>query len=449
MDLALIRAVNLNFRNLLSAVVFGTLVFGLVGPATAKELAFKNEAHRLMVLWETKHNPLGETSGTPVILETLLIPVHLLDVSDLLKIPAQIRRSLLVRIDGKSYFRWIFHPDDTFYRNEVITDISKLMDLPPDAIPKTEHYLIGYRTASRSLLVMDPRSKYVFSMKTSSNSAGGGKDDRPQPVRYARSSILATAHIRVMEARYGKFEFAVPLYEPGAVYNHHIDQAQIFRTLPEMNGGDKIYMPMFSMLSAEVMEKLSKANQMDMSQVLEHIGYIWGRAQTEWVLKTGLSTSSAHSQNYMIELDQNLRFTGRVQFRDFADAHVMESFLEGPFREEILQHWTNLEDPGNMIFKRSLSLSFMPYHSLFAEIETPQLLGIFDGIRAGVKSYLGREIGAWALQKWQMDESTLTGKTGILMVGRPQPSVDIELVLELIRRRSGGAKSCRFIHGQF
>lgn len=397
---------------------------------------------RQWLIWENRYNPMQTRSLVPVTLDSALVPRDFVETRFLESFPEQIRKSMLVEVAGKSYYRWIFHPDDRQYRDQVLNQIRQATG--QEAV--VERHFIGYRTASRSVVVHDPVTGAAFSLKTSTNRANGEWADKAQPVRYAESAIIANEHVMATEAELGRFDHLIVMRERGAVMMGSIDQAQIFRDLGSMGEGKSLHLPMFSILSQKVMGEIMQANNLNVEQVIERVGEMWGRAQAEFVLKTGISVSSAHSQNFLIELDLNKKFTGRIVFRDFADSHLMREFVRGPIADRMLRHWESLRDKANGIFKRSLTASFMPYHGLDIEAN-PLTDRIFAGTEKGFKAEMIRALGPWGYQQWQLrvDQRPQTGSAMYLL--NPVEGIGLNVDDVARRMRHGySAFSCRRVH---
>lgn len=397
---------------------------------------------RQWLIWENRYNPMQTRSLVPVALESALVPLDQVETRFLDNFSDRLRRAVLTEIDGRAYYRWIFHPDDRHYRDQVLAQLRQATGR--DAV--VERHFTGYRTASRSVVVHDPATGAVFSLKTSTNRANGEWADKAQPVRYADSALLANEHVRATEAELGRFEHVVVMREPGAVMMPQIDQAQIFRDLGEMGEGKSLHLPLFSILSQKVMAEIMAANNLTVEQVLERVGEMWGRAQAEFVLKTGLSVSSAHSQNFLIELDLQRRFTGRIVFRDFADAHLMREFVRGPVADRLLRHWESLRDRANGVFKRSLSASFMPYHGL--DLEATRLTDrIFTGTEKGFKAEMIRALGPWGFQQWQLRVDLRPDRTAAMYLLNPQEGLQLDVDGVARRMRHAySAFACRRVH---
>lgn len=421
------------------------LIFGLLPGAFAERTAISFAASlRQWLIWENRYNPMHVRSLVPVPLESALVPAEVLEFRFLESFPEELRGLMTTEIQGRKYYRWIFHPDDTRYRDQVLGQIRQATGHEPI----TERHFVGYRTASRSILVHDPATNLVFSLKTSTDRANGQWQDKAQPVRYAESAMLANEHVRATEAELGAFEHVVVLREPGAVMFGAIDQAQIFRLLGDITTGKSWNVPLFSVLSQKVMSDLMAANQMSTEQVLERVGEMWGRAQAEFVLKTGISVSSAHSQNFLIELDRDGKFTGRIVFRDFADAHLMKEFVRGPVADRLLRHWESLRDAANGIFKRTLTASFMPYHGL--DLQPSELTDrIFVGTEKGFRLEMIRALGPWGYQDWILSQDARPDRTSTLYMLKPKIGREVDVVALARRVRYGySAFSCRKVHGR-
>ncbi len=53
-----------------------------------------------------------------------------------------------------------------------------------------------------------------------------------------------------------------------------------------------------------------------------------GKALGELAARTGIQFDSPHSQNFLVEMDENMRPTGRLVLRDMSDLYVDKSFIK-------------------------------------------------------------------------------------------------------------------------
>ena len=89
---------------------------------------------------------------------------------------------------------------------------------------------------------------------------------------------------------------------------------------------DHYYLPAFSI--PYVGHEIAQANGADFAEFwMEHDARANGRAVAEAALRYGLVFENPHSQNRLIELDSNLRPTGRIVVRDLPDSYLHEGIV--------------------------------------------------------------------------------------------------------------------------
>jgi hypothetical protein len=186
-------------------------------------------------------------------------------------------------------------------------------------------------------------------VKSSTNNTGGAWRDKKQPVGEAIDGRLMSDFIYTqMQKR--PFENIIFMDEPAILKLPEIDQAVVIRDLGEIKekGSKKFYLPGFSALHEKAGAEIALKNGSKNPYAFwsEHYVRVAGRALGEFAARTGLQFDSPHSQNFLIELDENMKPTGRLVLRDMSDLYVdlkVVGALQGE-DSEILKNFTQKEN---------------------------------------------------------------------------------------------------------
>lgn len=268
------------------------------------------------------------------------IPVKYLDPESYkLNLAPNIEGVLFFRKDGQEYIRWPINPEDTLFA-EKIQEWLKIKGL--DSTPK--QYFHGHLTASRSLIVEAPGPVF-FSAKVSTNHTAGKfhkhKDvDKEQILESMSSTRLAQ---NVQENGNIKFEVLTLLEETGGflldmkrdiprkkLASEGWEQGLIIRDLGPLVTNHKLYLPGFSVLNDEVGVQLAALNGSSSPVDYWTQNYIIpvARASAELSAHLGLSMTSSHNQQWLVELDPQQRPTGKIVLRDFNDSSIFVPFFQ-------------------------------------------------------------------------------------------------------------------------
>ena len=119
------------------------------------------------------------------------------------------------------------------------------------------------------------------------------------------------------------------LDEPAVFGIKALDQGMIIRMLGELPSRGKHYIPGFSVLHEEEGKHIAKLNGSDDPAEFwkEHYIKPLGRGIAELFAMTGLAYDSPHSQNFLVELDNNFKPTGKIVFRDLGDSYAAQELL--------------------------------------------------------------------------------------------------------------------------
>lgn len=294
-----------------------------------------NPEGKKLVAWETKANNIAQRDATQFYIEHFEIPVRLLNMNVADYLPKEILASLIFKKNGEDYMRWLINPEDTKWYKEVTTFLKE-----NTVDPTPQKYFKAHYTASRSFIIEDPETGVFFSSKVSTNNTGGNWKDKQQDAKDTNDVRVVSDYAQKVASRI-EFENFKLLYEPFAATINSIDQGMLVRLLADVSTGEKVYLPAFSALHEETGVRIAKANGSDDPAEFWKENYIkpLGRAIAEFGAHFGMFYDSPHSQNFLIEMDKNLKPTGKIILRDFGDSYLMKGFFDRAGRQDMLESW--------------------------------------------------------------------------------------------------------------
>jgi hypothetical protein len=311
------------------------------------------DAVKQLIDWETKSNAVSLRSNEELVIKHYEIPLEALTADLAPHLDPKVRDSLVFEKDGKPWVRWIINSEDTKWHLQVA---KFLQERGLDSKPKT--HFKGYRTASRSMIIVDPTTGAKFSAKVSTNNTGGHWVDKKQPYDDALQARTSSDMIAEIKKKV-QFEHLVLMDEPAMFGIKEVDQGMLIRSLEDLPQGGRYYLPGFSALHDETGKKIAKLNGSNNPAEFwnENYNKKLARAYAEFAAHTGLTYDSPHSQNFLIELDANMKPTGRIVLRDFVDSYAQEDILKAAGKAEFLRTW----DSGN-IHRGSLDVAVGTMH---------------------------------------------------------------------------------------
>lgn len=277
-----------------------------------------SENVRRWIIDETMSNAAAFRDPMPVQIEHFEIPLSAIEMRSSLSSDKEAIRSLIFTKNGQRYIRWIINPEDTKWHRELEKELGeKGLDT------KRYKYFRGYRSASRSYFIEDPKSGYEFFAKVSTNKTGGEWRSKQQDWEDAKEVKMAADAIEKAVAAY-KPKYFKPLKENLVFGFVQADQAMVIRSIAEIRNNGFYYLPGFSAMHENMGRIIAQKNGSNDPAAFwnEHYNKVLARAMAEYNIMTGLSFDSPHSQNFLVELDARLRPTGRIVFRDFGDAYI-------------------------------------------------------------------------------------------------------------------------------
>ena len=306
-----------------------TLLWSSVSPAISKEM-------HALVRMETHSNAVASRSSEFVRMEHYEIPLELVEKSIAERANKEFVKSMIFERDGQQFVRWLINPEDTKWHLEV----EKFMKENNIPVVRKSHF-VGYMTASRSYIAVDPKSGAEFSIKMSTDRTGGAWRDKQQTWDDANQIRMMTDFVNDMLKNQPKLQHIVLLDEPMAFGLKGIDQAMVIRSYEEIKTTGKRYVPGFSIMHDKFGKEIAAANgSKDPADFWnEHYNKPLARALAEFTALTGMTYDSPHSQNFLVELDAKNRPTGKIVLRDFGDTYLVSEFFEAANRQDILKAW--------------------------------------------------------------------------------------------------------------
>jgi hypothetical protein len=298
-------------------------------------LAISKEMHAL-VRMETHSNAVASRDSNFVKMENFEIPLELVESKIALRTNPLFVASMIFQREGKKFVRWIINPEDTKWNIEVERYL-----VENGVSTKRDHHFVGYMTASRSYIAVDPKSGAEFSIKMSTDKTGGAWRDKKQTWEDAEQIKMMTDFVDQQLKQQPRLKNIILLDEPAVFGIKGIDQAMVLRSYENLSNSGKRYVPGFSIMHENLGRDLAKANGSDDPATYwnEHYNKPLARALAEFFALTGMTYDSPHSQNFLVELDSKNHPTGKIVLRDFGDTFLSTEFFEAVNRKDILEGW--------------------------------------------------------------------------------------------------------------
>ena len=386
---------------IISITLTSLLVMGCQGPRYrmfASDTTPRNV--KQLVDWETKGNGAGVRSNKKIQLQHYEIPLEAIEKDIRADLDPQVRESVIFKKEGKDYVRWLINPEDTKWHLELKNWLeSKGLDSEPKTFSE------GYYTASRSMIVVNPETGASMSLKVSTNNTGGNWKDKKQDWVDAKQIRKISDWVKSITEKMNA-EHLVIQDEPFAVGIPDIDQAMIMRSLNDVPSGKHYYLPGFSALHSEVGRHIAEINgEVDPAKFWgKHYAESMGHAVAEFTAMTGVTYDSPHSQNFLIELDEKMKPTGRIVLRDFGDSYIVKEFVENTHNHEMAKIW----ESGN-VHSKKLSLAVGILHGnqppdwMTSEIYDQWSKSFFKVFENDFSNITGIDISALQSSRFNMD----------------------------------------------
>lgn len=319
----------LKFRITTAALLCSSILSSNLSWAISKEM-------HAMVRMETHSNAAAARNSDFVRLEHYEIPLELIEADVALRSNPEFVSSMIFEKDGKKFVRWVINPEDTKWHKEVETFLVK-----NGVNPVRKKHFAGYMTASRSYIAVDPKTGAEFSLKVSTDKTGGNWRDKKQTLEDSQQIRMMTDFVNNQVRTQSELNHIILADEPMIFGIKEIDQGMVIRSYEELTKSGKRYVPGFSIMHEKLGKEIAKANGSNDPAAYwnEHYNKPLARALAEFFVLTGMTYDSPHSQNFLVELDEKNRPTGKIVLRDFGDTYVSVDFFQAVGREDIVKKW--------------------------------------------------------------------------------------------------------------
>lgn len=308
-------------------IIFAIFLFAPASISQAKEceLSFVTQTERTMalvqpdayrqwIIWEETANvPQFQKPTTPVQIKVVEAESFATIFEATEGLPQRLR-NFFVRGEEVN---WLEHPFNT-----------------SESVPFSDRTVIGtisaYMTASRSLVLAD-ESLRGFSVKLPTDHPHGTHGPtEPGKLKTNEDVVVAmarTKHINSVDRILGNDSKTIILPEVMTLSEKESRIGMVIRDLRPLDDGN-YYFPAFSIpwLGREIAAHNGKSFE-DFWQ--KHYGELLGEAKAHLLLRYGLQMQTPNSQNMLIQLDRNLRPTGKLVFRDVVDALFVDAVATG------------------------------------------------------------------------------------------------------------------------
>lgn len=289
-----------------------------------------------LVTWETKANGASAPRSNEFIrVEHYEIPLRLLEQDFDESLDPAIRDSIIFTKNGEKYVRWLINPEDTKWHLEVKEFLKK-----HKVDSEAKKFFDGYLTASRSMILVNPNNGATFSLKVSTNLTGGKWSDKKQTWKDARQVRRMNKYVKNSIPKM-QTESLVIMDEPLAMGIKELDHGMIMRSLNDLPEDLHYYIPMFSILHETEGVRIAKLNGSSdpVKYWDKHLVEPLAKAMAEYFSITGAWHDSPHAQNFLIELDRDMKPTGRIVLKDLGDSYLLKDFVKNTNFAWIMKDW--------------------------------------------------------------------------------------------------------------
>lgn len=236
------------------------------------------------------------------------------------EVPVGLKRLIMAKPGA---IAWLKHP---YNRSAVV----------PFEQTKNVGELKVFYTASRSVILDGPYRGFTLKMGTDHphgplGEVQSGKANTSDDVK---SAMIHTAHLKKIDQLLGKDSEMVMLPEVVTVSESDSRIGYMIRDVRETDDGH-YYLPALSI--PYVGRKIAKLNGEKFESFwLKNYAQLLGRAKAKLLLRYALQMETPNAQNMLIQLDRNLKPTGKIVFRDISDSFLVKPVAEGlGFQEQM------------------------------------------------------------------------------------------------------------------
>lgn len=194
-------------------------------------------------------------------------------------------------------------------------------------VPVLPYELMAYLTASRSAVPVEFSS---FTMKTPTDRPHGDLGPRDIGKLLTRNDIrdarLRNELFHRVDRVLGEDPFLIKMFDVFALIEKSSGDGVLFRDISVLQDGH-YYLPAFSI--PYVGRAIAALHGRTFEEFFgEAYAEALGRVKARMLLRYGIQMDTPNSQNFLIQLDRNLRPTGRIVVRDIPDSYFVRPVAE-------------------------------------------------------------------------------------------------------------------------
>lgn len=228
---------------------------------------------------------------------------------------SKLAQQIFLQVYGKDHVLWAKHPFNSY---SVVPFFSK-----------TEVGNVqAYYTASRSMALTGNLRGFTIKMPTDHPHGPhrGSQPSKADTSADVASALLHTEHIISQDKKLKPDEVLIILPEVLTVAEKETNIGYVVRDVRKTDDGH-YYLPALSI--PYVGREIAKINGQPFEKFWEeHYAKLLGEAKARLLLRYGLQMETPNPQNMLIQLDRNLKPTGRIAFRDMSDAFFVDDIAQ-------------------------------------------------------------------------------------------------------------------------
>ncbi len=312
---------------LVIGMLFGTqgqaspLICGNIFGSTSSHQIIEKPPFEQWLIWEQEANFAEfRKDRAPIKVDFSLVSKSGIQTTFLPDASDQLKNLIL----NGNKIRWFKHPYNTVHSL-------------PDAQEVSDGSVNAFLTASRSLAIQVGDEYYTIKMPTD---YPHGPKGQYQPGKASTSEDILDGINRMnyftrVDSEIGLDPDLILAKEVAMVADKETGEGFLFRDLSFMKSGN-YYLPALSIpyVGREIAEK----NGIPVEEFWQKAyAQLLGRSKAKLLLRYGAQMETPNSQNMLIELDKNLKPTGRMVFRDISDTVLIEGVASGLGETDVLK----------------------------------------------------------------------------------------------------------------
>lgn len=296
------------------------LVFQTQTASTRKLV--EEDAYHQWLLWEQRANFAPFTKPTePFQIPVVYVRKDRVTVESESEAPKNFLKFILER---PNVVKWFQHP----YNMSPIVPFAHYL-------PKAS--IEGYYTASRSIALGGEFRGLSIKMGTDHPHGpfGQRQSGKAETADDIRSALLHSRHLKKIDKELGLDSELLMMPEVITVAENKTSHGYVIRDIRAMDSGH-YYLPALSI--PYVGRQIAHHNKQSFESFWKkHFAEVLGRTKAKLLLRYGLQIETPNAQNMLIQLDRNLKPTGRIVYRDISDAYFVDVVGQGLGFEKQMQ----------------------------------------------------------------------------------------------------------------